>query len=72
VTRFPDPSLTCSVIVAVSVFKMVEGEMVTTELFVEKLPAITVTDGRVEVIDVPPMVAVMLFAVPAVLAVNFA
>jgi hypothetical protein len=72
VRSFPFTSLAWRVIVLVVPEGTVAGETAKVDWLAEMLPGITVIVGRVEVMEEPPIVAVMLVAVPAVRPLNVA
>src|SRR5438552_10867425 len=72
VRLFPAPSLAWSVSVAVAPDTTVPLDVVTVDVAVEAVPGVTVIVGRVELTALPPMVALIVVAVPAVPPVNVA
>ena len=72
VRSFPAASLAWSVNVAVDPETTVASEVVTTDWAVLIAPGVTVIVGNVDVTGLPPMVALMVLAVPARTPVNVA
>jgi hypothetical protein len=72
VRLFPAASRACRVRVAVAPDTTVPLDVVTMDWAVDAGPGVTVIVGSVEVTTTPPMVAEIVFAVPARTAVNVA
>lgn len=66
----PAASLACRVRVLLEPEEMVLEDTATVEVFTEAGPGVTVREGATELTNVPPIVAVILVALPARSPVN--